>query len=95
MSFVTTIPTVTLPGQFNAATAFLDRHPAEGCGTQTAISYEGETYTYNQFDAAAPFGGYGREMGHAVLDAYTQVKTAWIKNFDKFTWTSVGAGFVC
>ncbi|GCE20523.1 aldehyde dehydrogenase family protein [Dictyobacter kobayashii] len=39
--------------------------------------------TYNQFDAAAPFGGYkqsgyGREMGHAVLDAYTQVKTAWI-----------------
>ncbi|HKD77120.1 MAG TPA: aldehyde dehydrogenase family protein, partial [Ktedonobacterales bacterium] len=39
--------------------------------------------TYNQFDAAAPFGGYkqsgyGREMGHAVLDAYAQVKTAWI-----------------
>src|SRR5262249_9172238 len=36
--------------------------------------------TYNQFDAAAPFGGYkqsgfGREMGHAVLDAYTQTKT--------------------
>ncbi|HEY7850790.1 MAG TPA: aldehyde dehydrogenase family protein [Ktedonobacterales bacterium] len=39
--------------------------------------------TYNQFDAAAPFGGYrqsgyGREMGHAVLDAYTQIKTAWM-----------------
>jgi acyl-CoA reductase-like NAD-dependent aldehyde dehydrogenase len=39
--------------------------------------------TYNQFDAAAPFGGYkqsgyGREMGQAVLDAYTQVKTVWI-----------------
>ena len=39
--------------------------------------------TYNQFDAAAPFGGYrqsgyGREMGHAVLDGYTQIKTAWI-----------------
>jgi acyl-CoA reductase-like NAD-dependent aldehyde dehydrogenase len=39
--------------------------------------------TYNQFDAAAPFGGYrqsgyGREMGHAVFDAYTQIKTAWI-----------------
>src|SRR5579859_5433395 len=36
--------------------------------------------TYNQFDAAAPFGGYkqsgyGREMGHEVLDAYTQTKT--------------------
>lgn len=39
--------------------------------------------TYNMFDAAAPFGGYkqsgyGREMGHAVLDAYTQTKTVWI-----------------
>ncbi len=39
--------------------------------------------TYNQFDAAAPFGGYkqsgyGREMGHAVLDAYTQTKTVWM-----------------
>lgn len=39
--------------------------------------------TYNMFDAAAPFGGYkqsgyGREMGHAVLDAYTQVKTVWV-----------------
>lgn len=39
--------------------------------------------TYNMFDAAAPFGGYkqsgyGREMGHAVLDAYTQTKTVWM-----------------
>ena len=39
--------------------------------------------TYNMFDAAAPFGGYkqsgyGREMGHAVLDTYTQVKTVWV-----------------
>lgn len=39
--------------------------------------------TYNQFDAAAPFGGYkqsgyGREMGHAVLEAYTQTKTVWV-----------------
>jgi phenylacetaldehyde dehydrogenase len=34
---------------------------------------------YNVFDAALPFGGYkqsgwGREMGHEALDAYTQVK---------------------
>jgi acyl-CoA reductase-like NAD-dependent aldehyde dehydrogenase len=39
--------------------------------------------TYNMFDAAAPFGGYkqsgyGREMGHAVLDTYTQTKTIWV-----------------
>ncbi|MGH9723823.1 MAG: aldehyde dehydrogenase family protein, partial [Candidatus Acidiferrales bacterium] len=35
---------------------------------------------YNVFDAALPFGGYkqsgwGREMGHAVLDHYTEVKS--------------------
>ena len=34
---------------------------------------------YNVFDAALPFGGYkqsgwGREMGHEALDAYTEVK---------------------
>ncbi len=35
---------------------------------------------YNVFDAALPFGGYkqsgwGREMGHAVLDLYTETKS--------------------
>ena len=35
---------------------------------------------YNIFDAALPFGGYkqsgwGREMGHEVLEAYTEVKS--------------------
>jgi len=34
---------------------------------------------YNVFDAAMPFGGYkqsgwGREMGHDVLELYTEVK---------------------
>jgi len=34
---------------------------------------------YNVFDAALPFGGYkqsgwGREMGHEVLELYTEVK---------------------
>ena len=34
---------------------------------------------YNIFDAALPFGGYkqsgwGREMGHEILDAYTETK---------------------
>ncbi len=38
---------------------------------------------YNCFDAAAPFGGYkqsgfGREMGKAALEMYTQVKTVWV-----------------
>ena len=35
---------------------------------------------YNVFDAALPFGGYkqsgwGREMGHEVLELYTEVKS--------------------
>lgn len=39
---------------------------------------------YNIFDAALPFGGYkqsgwGREMGHEVLEMYTQVKAVCIK----------------
>ncbi len=38
---------------------------------------------YNVFDASAPFGGYkqsgfGREMGKAALDLYTQIKTVWV-----------------
>src|SRR5215467_10048150 len=37
MSTVTTIPMITLPDQFNAATAFLDRHLAEGRGAKTAL----------------------------------------------------------
>jgi phenylacetaldehyde dehydrogenase len=39
---------------------------------------------YNIFDAALPFGGYkqsgwGREMGHEVLNLYTQVKSVCIR----------------
>ncbi|MFN8484166.1 MAG: aldehyde dehydrogenase family protein [Anaerolineae bacterium] len=38
---------------------------------------------YDQFDAAAPFGGYkqsgwGREMGRAALDLYTETKSVWV-----------------
>jgi phenylacetaldehyde dehydrogenase len=39
---------------------------------------------YNVFDAALPFGGYkqsgwGREMGHEVLENYTEVKAVCIR----------------
>jgi aldehyde dehydrogenase (NAD+) len=39
--------------------------------------------TYNQYDTALPFGGYkqsgfGREMGAAALEYYTQVKSVWV-----------------
>ncbi len=39
--------------------------------------------TYNQYDTAAPFGGYkqsgfGREMSAHALEHYTQVKSVWI-----------------
>jgi aldehyde dehydrogenase (NAD+) len=39
--------------------------------------------TYNMTDNALPFGGYrnsgfGRELGEASLDNYTQLKTVWV-----------------
>ncbi len=39
---------------------------------------------YNVFDAALPFGGYkesgwGREMGHNAIDAYTETKSVCMK----------------
>jgi acyl-CoA reductase-like NAD-dependent aldehyde dehydrogenase len=39
--------------------------------------------TYNNYDPAAPFGGYkmsgyGRELGMHALDSYTQVKSVWV-----------------
>jgi phenylacetaldehyde dehydrogenase len=39
--------------------------------------------SYNVFDAASPFGGYkqsgfGREMGKAALELYTQIKSVWV-----------------
>ncbi len=39
--------------------------------------------TYNQYDPAAPFGGYkqsgfGRDLGMHALEGYTQVKNVWI-----------------
>ncbi|HLN67819.1 MAG TPA: aldehyde dehydrogenase family protein [Streptosporangiaceae bacterium] len=40
---------------------------------------QGGSGSQNVFDASLPFGGYkqsgwGREMGHEVLEAYTEVK---------------------
>jgi len=39
--------------------------------------------TYNNYDPAAPFGGYkmsgyGRELGMHALESYTQVKSVWV-----------------
>jgi benzoate-CoA ligase family protein len=62
MSTVTTIPTITLPDQFNAATAFLDRHLAEGRGAKTALYYEGVMYSYAQIIELA------NRVGNGLLD---------------------------
>jgi acyl-CoA reductase-like NAD-dependent aldehyde dehydrogenase len=39
--------------------------------------------TYNQFDVAAPFGGFkqsgfGRELGGEAIRHYTETKTVWV-----------------
>jgi phenylacetaldehyde dehydrogenase len=43
---------------------------------------------YNMFDAASPFGGFkqsgfGREMGKAALELYTQIKSVWVNLGEK------------
>jgi benzoate-CoA ligase family protein len=42
------VPEITVPDQFNAAVAFLDRNIEEGRGAKTAVDYEGNAYTYAQ-----------------------------------------------
>ncbi|MDQ2905786.1 MAG: benzoate-CoA ligase family protein [Chloroflexota bacterium] len=53
------IPEIILPTQFNATTAFLDRHLTEGRGTKTAVHYEGESYSYAQVAELANRAGNG------------------------------------
>src|SRR5438876_8318931 len=57
-----TLPSITIPDQFNAATAFLDRNLAEGRGAKTAIFYEGKAYTYAQIAELA------NRVGNGLLD---------------------------
>lgn len=57
-----TIPTVSVPEQFNLASAFLDRNVAEGRGAKTAVYYEGQTYSYAQIAELA------NRVGNGLLD---------------------------
>ena len=62
--FHAAVPLVTIPDQFNAATAFLDRNLDEGRGAKTAIYYEGQPYTYAEIATQANQIGNGlRELG--------------------------------
>src|SRR5436309_6506356 len=58
----TTLPSIVIPDQFNAATAFLDRNLAESRGAKTAIYYEGTAYTYAQIAELA------NRVGNGLLD---------------------------
>ena len=60
----TTAPLVSIPEQFNAATAFLDRNLAEGRGAKTAIFFQGQRYTYADIASQAnQVGNALRELG--------------------------------
>jgi len=56
------IPTVSVPDQFNVATAFLDRNVTEGRGAKTAVYSEGQTYSYAQIAELA------NRVGNGLLD---------------------------
>jgi benzoate-CoA ligase len=58
----TSVPQIVLPDQFNAATAFLDRHLAEWRGSKIAVYHEGNTYTYAQIAELA------NRVGNGLLD---------------------------
>ncbi len=53
---------ITLPDQFNAASAFLDDNLVQGRGAKTAIYYEGAAYTYAQVAELA------NRVGNGLLD---------------------------
>ena len=66
------------------ASASLHRHSVSAKNIMAAMFKAGSIYVnvWGPSDPAAPFGGYkasgiGREMGHANLDAYLEVKTVW------------------
>jgi len=56
------VPTVSVPDQFNVASAFLDRNVLEGRGAKVAIYYEGQAYTYAQIAELA------NRVGNGLLD---------------------------
>lgn len=62
--FDTVTPHIVLPDQFNATSAFLDYHIAEGRGAKTAVYHEGNSYTYAQiFELANRIGNGLLELG--------------------------------
>jgi benzoate-CoA ligase family protein len=62
MSMTTPASTISLPEQFNAATAFLDHNITAGRGAKTAIYYEGNAYSYRQIAELA------NRVGNGLLD---------------------------
>ena len=68
MSQTTPVFTFSLPDQFNAATAFLDRNIAEGHGAKTAIYYEGDTYEYEYVAELA------NRVGNTLLDLGVEIE---------------------
>ncbi|QBD80482.1 benzoate-CoA ligase family protein [Ktedonosporobacter rubrisoli] len=58
----TNIPQVSVPDQFNAATAFLDSNITEGRGAKTAIYYQGQAFSYAQIAELA------NRIGNGLLD---------------------------
>src|SRR5205085_4030814 len=68
MSTTTPAPTILLPEQFNAATAFLDHNITEGRGAKTAIYYEDNTYSYQQIAELA------NRVGNGLLDLGVEIE---------------------
>jgi benzoate-CoA ligase family protein len=80
------LPTAEVPGDFNAATFFVDRHVTEGRGAREAFRYHGRSLTYadtaeHVSRVAGALRGMGVEIEHRVLlalnDSPDFVATFW------------------
>ncbi len=68
MSLETPIALSPLPEQFNAASAFLDRHLVEGRGAKIALYHEGKTYSYAEIAELA------NRIGNGLLDLGVEIE---------------------
>ena len=69
------VPVVSIPDQFNAASAFLDGNLAAGRGAKTAVIHEGKAYTYAEIAAQANQVGNGlRALGVEEELAHTSLR---------------------
>src|SRR4030095_17005078 len=88
------IPMVSVPERFNAATFFLDRHVADGRADRPAFRFEGRTVTYGDLAVRAGRGGHALRARRVQMDQRVLIALAdrpeWVETF----WGAIKIGAV-